>query len=62
MPGALDGLDLARALREEHPALPVILTTGYARGLADDAGHGFDVLRKPYSAEALAGLVAKATR
>ena len=30
MPGAMDGVALAFALRKRFPALPVLLTTGYA--------------------------------
>ncbi|MGF6272956.1 signal transduction histidine kinase [Massilia sp. UYP11] len=29
MPGEMDGIDLARWLTEHHPALPVVLTSGY---------------------------------
>ncbi len=31
MPGALQGLQLARALRKRHPDLPVMFLSGYAR-------------------------------
>ena len=50
MPG-MGGVELARRLRADHPALPVILTTGYSDVLARDDAHGFDLVRKPYSAE-----------
>ena len=30
MPGALQGIQLARALRERHPDLPVVFLSGYA--------------------------------
>jgi DNA-binding LytR/AlgR family response regulator len=43
----MDGLALARAIRERHPALPVLLTTGYSDALRDVSGE-FPVLRKPY--------------
>ncbi|MBA4094582.1 MAG: hypothetical protein C0489_10905, partial [Candidatus Accumulibacter sp.] len=29
MPGEMDGIELARWLAERHPALPVVLTSGY---------------------------------
>ena len=46
MPGAMDGLALARQLRQDRPLLPVVLVTGYS---ANAAGvHDFTVLRKPY--------------
>ncbi|AWN47579.1 hybrid sensor histidine kinase/response regulator [Methylobacterium terrae] len=53
MPG-MGGVELARRLRSQHPTLPVILTTGYSDVLARDDAHGFDLVRKPYSAEQVA--------
>jgi PAS domain S-box-containing protein len=53
MPGALDGLALARAIRQQRPALPVLLTTGYAKSVGS-AQAEFPVLRKPYQLPALA--------
>ena len=53
MPG-IGGVALARRLRADHPALPVILTTGYSDVLARDDAHGFELVRKPYSAEQVA--------
>ncbi|WP_431310834.1 PAS domain-containing protein [Methylobacterium oxalidis] len=53
MPG-IGGLELARQLRDRHPDLPVVLTSGYSHVLAQDDAHGFEVLRKPYSADELA--------
>jgi len=46
MPGRLDGVGLARAIRERSPETPILLATGYAHG-----GSGlieFPVLRKPF--------------
>ena len=45
MPGSLDGVGLARRLRVERPALPVVLISGYSPGEA--AVRDFQVLRKP---------------
>ena len=45
MPGAMDGLALARHLRQHRPALPVVLISGYMAGEA--AAGDFTVLRKP---------------
>ena len=53
MPG-IGGVELARRLRTDHPTLPVILTTGYSDVLARDDAHGFELVRKPYSAEQVA--------
>ncbi|UHC20410.1 PAS domain-containing protein (plasmid) [Methylobacterium currus] len=54
MPG-MGGVELARRLQLSHPGLPVILTTGYSDALAQDNAHGFEVVRKPYSAAQVAG-------
>ena len=53
MPG-MGGIALARLLRERYPTLPVVLTSGYSHVLAQDDAHGFELLRKPYSAAELA--------
>ncbi|MGN7123813.1 PAS domain-containing protein [Methylorubrum thiocyanatum] len=53
MPG-MGGVELARRLKADHPNLPVILTTGYSDVLAQDDAHGFELVRKPYSAEQVA--------
>ena len=47
MPGPLNGIGLARALRQRFPALPILLVTGYNKP-AEDAHGEFPVLRKPY--------------
>jgi len=47
MPGRMDGLALARAIREKRPGLPVLLATGYSDALRN-VSWGFPVLRKPY--------------
>jgi PAS domain S-box-containing protein len=52
MPGEMDGLGLARRLREEYPEIPVLLTSGYAKA-GSAAGEGFTVLRKPYRIDEL---------
>jgi DNA-binding NtrC family response regulator len=35
MPGSLDGVDLVNSVRAEHPAIPVVITSGYASGLSE---------------------------
>lgn len=47
MPGKLDGLGLARAIKEMHPRLPILLASGYSEA-AQNAGAEFPILRKPY--------------
>ena len=53
MPGGMDGLDLARALHEARPDLPVLLTSGYGGAPARVAEAGLPLLRKPYTLGAL---------
>lgn len=52
MPGGMNGLELARRVREQNPDLPIILTTGYSKD-AQDLTTEFTVLRKPYKPDAL---------
>jgi PAS domain S-box-containing protein len=52
MPG-INGLDLARHIRDRWPAIPVVLTTGYSDALAEQQDHGFPLLRKPYAIKGL---------
>jgi PAS domain S-box-containing protein len=53
MPGSMDGLDLAQAIRAKRPTLPVLLTSGYGGAPARVAEAGLPLLRKPYSLDAL---------
>jgi CheY-like chemotaxis protein len=57
MPGGMSGFDLARRVRESHPQVHVILTSGYSAELmnqADIAQLDLQVLRKPYRQAQLA--------
>ena len=45
MPGKIDGLGLARAIRLRHPALPVLLVTGYS-ATTQSAQGAFPILAK----------------
>jgi CheY-like chemotaxis protein len=47
MPGKMDGLGLARHLRQSYPHIPVVLATGYSEA-ARKLGSEFLLLRKPY--------------
>lgn len=47
MSGKMDGLGLARAIKAKHPALPILLATGYSDALQNVRGD-FPILRKPY--------------
>ncbi len=65
MPGSMNGLDLARAVRERRPDLPVLLSTGYSPVAEQAEKEGFALLRKPYRrpelAAALLSLTARRT-
>ena len=61
MPGAMDGLDLARHVRSHRPDLGVVLMSGQKDGSEPalvDAGCGF--LAKPFDRQDLAGALSKA--
>ncbi len=47
MPGKMDGLALARHLKENHPGMPIVLSTGYSDA-ARKSDSEFPMLRKPY--------------
>ncbi|OLS63692.1 hybrid sensor histidine kinase/response regulator [Pseudomonas putida] len=51
MPGGMNGVMLAREVRRSHPAIKVLLTTGYAENSierTDIGGSEFEVISKPY--------------
>lgn len=58
MAGPLDGLALARTLRERQPGLPVLLVTGYSHA-ANGASDDFIVLRKPFKLAELSRIAAR---
>jgi CheY-like chemotaxis protein len=47
MPG-LSGFDLAKKLKESHPGLPILLTSGYSNDIAHLASMGCEFIEKPY--------------
>jgi PAS domain S-box-containing protein len=47
MPGKLDGIGLARRIRENNPEIPILLVTGYSSSTKEVALQ-FPILRKPY--------------
>ncbi len=57
MPGDLNGVDLARIIRKEHPSLPVLLATGYSSVAQAAMDEGFTILRKPYDAAELSACI-----
>jgi DNA-binding NtrC family response regulator len=54
----MDGIALARALRERHPGLPVLLVTGYSQAAAEAAPE-FTVMRKPFQLAELSRATAR---
>ncbi len=58
LPGALDGLALARRVTRSYGNIPIVLTTGYTKVFDSDLE--FPVLRKPYQIAALGRLVHQA--
>ena len=61
MPG-MSGIELARVIRDRHPQLPVVLTSGYSHVLAEQGSDGFELLHKPYSMEQLSRTLRKNAR
>ena len=56
----MNGIDFAHAVRDRFPRLPVVLESGYSHVLADEGSHGFELVQKPYSVEALSRVLHKA--
>lgn len=63
MPG-MSGIEVAKALREERPALPVVLVTGWGQSAARAGGEGlvFDVIPKPFELDEVVRVTARACR
>jgi len=61
MPGGMNGLALARRLRQMRPGLPILLATGYSDAAINMRGD-FPILRKPYEIHELSRAIANLTR
>jgi PAS domain S-box-containing protein len=59
MPGELDGLALARRIKEEYPDVALLLTSGYAKAL-HTLEAGLPLIRKPYQLQTLAHAIREA--
>lgn len=57
MPGSISGIDLAGAVSERWPTLPVVLATGYTDRRVSIPG--VKILAKPYDVEQLIGLLGR---
>jgi len=49
MPGEMDGLDLARKVRENRADIPIVLMTGFSEAAGAALSEGFPLLRKPFT-------------
>ncbi|HEY7302013.1 MAG TPA: ATP-binding protein [Xanthobacteraceae bacterium] len=62
MPGLMNGLDLAKSVRDRFPRLPVLLTTGYSSSAQEAVREGFVVLGKPFDFTGLEKKLGEAMR
>ncbi|MCJ9705065.1 MULTISPECIES: ATP-binding protein [unclassified Bradyrhizobium] len=61
MPGGMNGVELAREIRNRRSDIPVLLTSGYAEASAHDAhAAGIQILAKPYHIDELAAALSGA--
>jgi len=54
MPGPIDGLELARRVRQERPGIRVIVTSGRVRPSSEELPEEGVFVPKPYMPEAIA--------
>ena len=62
MPGSMDGLKLARAVRGRWPPIKIIATSGHADVQEIDLPEGGRFLPKPYSPVQVTGVLRELTR
>ena len=62
IPGSMDGLKLARAVRGRWPPIRIIATSGRLRLSSDDLPEGGRFLPKPYSPHQVVSLLNELTR
>lgn len=64
MPGGMSGVELAREARRLHPTIAVLLASGYAADALEKRGGAgeFELIGKPYDAEALLARLAAQAR
>jgi signal transduction histidine kinase len=58
MPGAMNGIELAREIQRRFPALPVLLTSAYAEAVSDAEREKLTILAKPYRTRSLGDALA----
>ena len=59
MPG-MNGIEFGQLVRQRYPGLPVVLTSGYSAVMAERGRHGFELIQKPYTSDALVRIFRKA--
>jgi CheY-like chemotaxis protein len=57
MPGSMDGLKLARAVRDRWPPIHIIITSGIPRLFKGEIPDGCHFFQKPYSLEHIVGVL-----
>jgi CheY-like chemotaxis protein len=62
MPGGMDGIVLAQTIRQKHPHLPILLTTGYSQAAHMGGRADFPILQKPFQIHELSRALTEATR
>lgn len=53
MPGSMNGIELARRVRQRRPDVAVVITSGYLNPAGNTLPEGVTFLRKPYRPEDL---------
>ncbi|MBD8548371.1 histidine kinase famiy protein [Sphingomonas sp. CFBP 8760] len=48
MPGGMNGVALANAIKRDYPHTAVLLTTGFADEAIDEGARSYELIRKPY--------------
>jgi signal transduction histidine kinase/CheY-like chemotaxis protein len=62
MPGGMSGLELARIVRQRHPGVPILLSTGYSQYATQVVSEGFRLVEKPFRRDAFAASIRAAIR
>ena len=62
MPGSMDGLKLARFVKDRWPPIKIIATSGHARITDNDLPEGSCFLPKPYAAAEIASAIGRLVR
>jgi signal transduction histidine kinase/CheY-like chemotaxis protein len=58
MPGGMNGMELAYRVRAAKPTQPILLSTGYIEESVSQDVSAFPLIRKPYRADELTGVIA----